>query len=118
DPQRGNQRYPASGLTGPNVNLRPETGDARTLGFVYSGRPSNGLEAAVTLWQIDYTDHIGVPGFQNVVKFPGVYPPDFISRAAPTQQDIQNGFPGKITLVKSEFVNFGKINAAGVDFEI
>jgi iron complex outermembrane recepter protein len=117
DPLRGNAPVNSVVQTfGPNPNLRPETGYSRQLGVVYSSKALPGLSASLTLWDIHIANYIGTPTAQNLIDFPQLFP-GAVVRAAPSPQDIQNGFPGPITAINDVFFNFGKIKVSGIDFD-
>lgn len=118
DPFRGNE--PVNNVVqtfGPNPNLRPQTGDSRQLGFVYSSKLIPGLEVSLTHWDIHITDYIGTPNPQDLIDFPNLFP-GAVTRAPPSPEDIQKGYPGQITVIQDVYYNFGKIHVAGFDFDL
>jgi iron complex outermembrane receptor protein len=118
DPFRGNA--PVNNVEqdfGPNPNLKPETGNSRQVGFVYSSKAVPGLRVSLTRWDINISNNIGTPSAQDLIDYPGLFP-GAVTRAAPSQQDIQNGFLGPITAIHDVFYNFGDVKVSGVDADI
>ncbi len=98
DPFRGNEveGYNVTAVTGPNYNLKPETGASSSLRIEYSN------------------DAIGFPQLQVLVDFPNLFP-GAVARAPATPQDIQMGFLGVITQLNDTYYNFGDIHVDGFD---
>jgi iron complex outermembrane receptor protein len=118
DPFRGNASIPPLPTTsGPNPNLKPETGTSRTLGIVYSSTAIRGLEMALTYFGIGISNFIGSPGTQTILKNPNLYP-GAVTRAPASPQDVQQGFLGPITLLRLSYYNFGDLDVSGVDFDL
>jgi iron complex outermembrane receptor protein len=99
---------------GPNFNLKPETGDALTLGLQYSSQALPGLQASLTWYDLKITNYIGQESDQSIVANPNLFPGAVI-RAPATPQDQQQGFLGVITQFNSLFYNFGDLRVAGFD---
>jgi iron complex outermembrane receptor protein len=110
DPLRGNQVEVVRGTFGGNLELQPETGLSRTLGFTYASEAIRDLEVGVTWWSIDETNSIQAAGFQEIVSNSNDFP------GAVIRGPSQGGLPGLITSVAAGFVNFGAIRAAGFDY--
>jgi iron complex outermembrane receptor protein len=118
DPFRGNQAVNnVEQDFGPNPNLKPETGASRQLGFVYSSGSIEGLKASLTRWDISITNYIGTPNPQDLISFPNLFP-GAVTRAAPSAQDVQNGYLGPITAIHDVFYNFGDVRVSGVDVDV
>jgi iron complex outermembrane receptor protein len=117
DPSRGNMAIVVPVETGPNRDLRPETGQSRSFGIVYSSKTLPGFEASLNYWAIDITNYIGTPTPQEVIDNPGLYPGGVV-RGPPSQQDMQNGYPGPITRINDLYYNFGNLNVAGFDWDL
>jgi iron complex outermembrane receptor protein len=106
DPLTG-QPVIASVTFGGNPKLRPETGQSRTLGFVYSDRVS-GLEVSVTNWKIDEIDSIqAFNSPQTLVDNASLFPGAVVRNSA-----------GVITQVNSLFENFGRLDVEGMDYKV
>jgi iron complex outermembrane receptor protein len=119
DPFRGNQliSYPVNVVSGPNPNLKPETGDALTLGLQYSSQVLPGLHTSLTWYDLKISNYIGTESNPVIVDNPNLFP-GAVVRAPPTPQDLQQGFLGVITQFNSLFYNFGDLRVAGFDADV
>ena len=119
DPFRGNQLidYPVNTVSGPNFALKPETGDAWTLGLEYSSRALSGLHASFTWFDLKIANFIGTESSQALIDFPGLFP-GAIVRAPPTAADQSLGYLGLITQLNNIYYNFGDLHVAGFDADI
>lgn len=117
DPYRGNTSYLMPYTSGPNPALQPETGRSRSLGAVYSTGSSEGLEASLTYWSIDYNEYIGQVNVNDLIAYPQDYPAQFVTRAAPTAADLAKGWLGAVTSIYGTSVNYGSITVAGFDLD-
>jgi iron complex outermembrane receptor protein len=119
DPFRGNQlvTYPVAQVFGSNPNLKPETGDAFTLGLEYASQLLTGLHASLTWYDLMIHNFIGTQSPESLLTYPGLFP-GAVTRAPPTPQDQQLGYLGLITQLKDDDYNFGDIRVAGVDANI
>jgi iron complex outermembrane recepter protein len=119
DPFRGNQltSNPVTLTTGPNPNLKPETGDAFTLGLQYVSQALPGLHATLTWYDLKITDYIGIEATQTLVSYPSLFP-GAVVRAPPTPQDQQLGYLGAITQINYLDYNFGDLRVAGFDSDV
>jgi len=116
DPKRGGTSYSIDQwLDGPNPNLKPETGNSKSVGVVYSSKLLDGFESSLTWWSVDYANYIGYPSYLDVINFPNDFPAGLVVRAAPTADDLAKGWLGQITEVRNVPVNYGSIRVAGVD---
>jgi iron complex outermembrane receptor protein len=119
DPFRGNQviSYPLRVVAGPNFNLKPETGDAFTLGLQYSSQALPGLQTSLTWYDLKISNYIGIEQSETIVANPDLFP-GAVVRAPPTAQDQQQGFLGVITQFNNLFYNFGDLRVSGFDADI
>jgi iron complex outermembrane receptor protein len=118
DPYRGNQLVPPITLeSGPNPNLKPETGTSHTLGITYSSLALPGFSASLTNFTVDISQYIGQPSLEALVDNPKLYPGAVI-RGPTTPQDQQLGYLGQILQVNELFFNFGDLHVAGVDADL
>src|SRR5258708_38187396 len=76
DPLRGGQTELVNVVNGGNPNLRPETGQSRSFGLVYTSLAIPNLRVSVTHWAIDETNSIQALYQQAIIDnqnlFPGV----------------------------------------------
>jgi iron complex outermembrane receptor protein len=119
DPFRGNQveLYPINLLSGPNFKLKPQTGDAFTLGLEYSSQALQGLHGSFTWYDLKITNYIGAESFQSLLAYPNLFP-GAVVRAPPTSLDQQLGYLGEITQLNYLFYNFGDLRVAGFDADV
>jgi iron complex outermembrane receptor protein len=119
DPFRGNQliSYPLTEVGGPNYNLKPETGDALTLGLQYSSQALPGLHTSLTWYDLKISNYISTESTQAILANPNLFPGAVI-RAPATPQDQQQGFLGVITQFNSLYYNFGDLRVAGFDADV
>jgi iron complex outermembrane receptor protein len=119
DPFRGNQliTYPVEFVSGPNFNLKPQTGDSFTLGLQYSSQALPGLHTSLTWYDLRISNYIGTEAISTLLMYPNLFPGAVI-RAPPTVQDQQQGFLGVITQLNDTYYNFGDIRVSGFDADI
>jgi iron complex outermembrane receptor protein len=111
DPFRGGQSVTAPVVAGANPNLKPETGNSRTLGITYKSRT---LRASLTNFAVNISNYIASPSFQTLIDNPTLYP-GAVLRGPVTPQDQQQGYLGAITQLNDLYYNFGDIHVAGFD---
>jgi iron complex outermembrane receptor protein len=117
DPFRGGQPVDSQITVATNPRLKPETGDSRTLGVVYSSQALMGLTASLTYYYTKIEKYIWAPAFQVLIDNPEDFP-GAITRAPPSPQDVANGWLGPITNISSSYYNFGNIDVGGVDADL
>jgi iron complex outermembrane receptor protein len=117
DPLRGGQTVNPLVENGSNANLKPETGNSRTVGLLYAPQTQHGLRASLTYFDIKISDYIGQPSVPTIVNNQSFYP-GLIVRAPPTAEDLQLGYPGIITQINQIYVNFGDLDVAGLDADL
>jgi outer membrane receptor protein involved in Fe transport len=112
-------RFP--GEVSGNPDLDPETADTVTVGVVVQPSFLRGLVFTVDYWNIDIADAIAAPSAQDIVDncydsptFPGnPYCPLF-------DRNPDSGSPqwGGFTFLRTQPLNFGAVQAEGVDFSV
>jgi iron complex outermembrane receptor protein len=107
DPRNGDIPVVVSNLLGGNAHLRPETGHSMTAGLSYSPQPVPGLALSATLWEITEHNSIQSIDAQTIINNEDAFPGRVVRNPA-----------GVITEVDSTRVNFGTINARGVDYQV
>ena len=118
DPFRGNEQVqPLIFVSGPNFNLKPETGNSSTLGLKYSSEEQHGLRASLTWYDLKISNYIGTQNAQALLDNPSLFPGAVI-RAPATPQDQQQGFLGVVTQINDTFYNFGDVRVAGFDADV
>jgi iron complex outermembrane receptor protein len=119
DPSRGNTLVsdPVTLVSGPNFNLKPETGDSFTLGLEYSSQALPGLHTSLTWYDVKISNYISVESEADLLAFPNLFPGAVI-RAPASPADQQQGFLGKITQLNELFYNFGDLRVGGFDADV
>jgi iron complex outermembrane receptor protein len=119
DPFRGNQliSYPLTYASGPNPNLKPETGKSLTFGLEYSSEALPGLHTLLTWYDLRISNYIGMEAPGTILTYPNLFP-GAVVRAPPSAQDQAQGFLGPITQFNSTYFNFGDLRVAGVDADV
>jgi iron complex outermembrane receptor protein len=119
DPFRGGQPVPSTAefTLGANPNLKPETGDSRTLGIVYRTSATYGFQGSLTYFAVNIANYIAEPNPQTIIDNPGLYPGGVI-RGPATPQDQSLGYLGPITQILYSNYNFGDLRVAGFDADL
>lgn len=111
DPRRNGEGTTPNVTTGGNPALAPETGNSYSVGAIWDSQAIDGLHAAVTRWVINIKNSATFLDPQtlidNEVLFPGRV----------EREPDQNGLPGVIEFVDDTYINFGRLSAAGIDFD-
>jgi outer membrane receptor protein involved in Fe transport len=109
-----------SGVTSGNEELEEETADSYTIGFVFQPQFLDGLTVSVDYWDIEIESAIEAVDDQDIVdncydsaNFPNQYCELFERNDNPASPQ----FLGFNFLRQTE-VNFGKLEATGVDFNV
>jgi iron complex outermembrane receptor protein len=113
DPLRGNAPEGVTALSGGNARLRPETGQSRTIGIVYTSEAIPDLKLAATWWSISEQDDIQNIGAQVIVDNAALFPGAVVRAAT-----CPSGPPCPITEVNAGFQNFGATRVAGFDYQV
>jgi iron complex outermembrane recepter protein len=111
DPLAGGQNEAADIVSGGNVHLRPEIGQSRAFGIVYSNKDNPNLQLSVRQWSIGEKDSIQQLGAQTIVDNEALFPSNVVRASNCT-----GGPPCPITEVNNTYVNFGQISVAGIDY--
>lgn len=107
------------GITGGNPELKEETADTTTLGFVYSSSVLEGFSASIDYWEIKIEDAISSVSSDDIVN--GCYIGeslnanfcDLFERNSNSDSPQHGGF----TFLRSTEVNFARIETSGYDFQ-
>lgn len=117
DPLRGGQIESAAVIFGGNPHIKPQTGTSRTVGVVWSSKAVPNLEISLTNFRVLENDRIVQPMPFAIVQDPSAFPASLITRAAPTPQDMAQGFAGQIQSVNASYLNFGALLVEGYDLD-
>lgn len=106
DTQRGNAPVVGTFVltTGGQPHLKPETSVSRNAGIVVDLPWVKGLSASVDLWDLDYTDKVGTPSYQDLITFF----PERITRDP----------SGAITGFDNSTINQASVKTKGVDYRL
>ena len=115
DPLRGGESEIAAIEVGGDPNIRPQTGNSRTVGVVWSSKVIPDLQISLTNFRVTQDDRIVQP---NIFFGFDTMPSTRIIRAAPTPDDIAKGYAGKVLLVDMRYVNYGALLVEGNDLDI
>jgi iron complex outermembrane receptor protein len=107
-----NQPIAPTVTTGGNPNLKPELGESSSIGFTYGSREIPGLALGVSQWHIKVSNSIQTLPVQTIIDYEGLFP-GAVTRAS----SCTDGPPCPITAVEAGAVNFGDIDAAGIDYD-
>lgn len=114
DPLRGDLLETVGLTTGGNPSLRPERGLARSFGFLYSGTGVlEGLRVSVTHWHLAETSAIQKFPAQVIVDNAALFP-GAVTRA----QSCAGAQPCPIVAVNATYQNFGRLDLAGLDYQV
>ena len=108
DPSR-NETYTAQINTVGNPNLKPETGESTTVGFVYSNRSLSNLNLSATAWALSLDKFVQIINFGTVLANENLFPEGVIREAG------SGGQPGRVISIAQAFYNFGKLDLRGAD---
>lgn len=110
DPWNENEVYTTFNLTGGNPDLEPEEADTTVIGFVYQPTFAPGFQVSVDRYTVDLQSAIGTFSEQEIVLqcFETGALCDRVQRSPET---------GRITRIKTLFVNIDSAKVSGYDFE-
>lgn len=95
--------------TGGQPHLKPERSISRNAGIVLDVPGVKGLSASVDFWDLNYTDKVGSPGYQDLI----IYFPERVTRGPST-----GGLPGPITAFDNSTINQASVKTKGVDYRL
>jgi iron complex outermembrane receptor protein len=112
DPKRGNEPVIGGAVVfGPNPSLAPETGKASTFGIAWEPGMVPHLRLGATFWSVKINNLVTLLYPQTALDYEELF------SSSVTRQPSVGGVPGKVTQVDLQYVNFGSIQATGIDFE-
>ncbi|MEJ0037795.1 MAG: TonB-dependent receptor [Gammaproteobacteria bacterium] len=112
DPLHGRQSTSVSALFGGNPALLPETGDSYSLGFAWRSVDSR-FRSELSWWHTAIQNRVQqFPTAQQLVDNENLFPGRVLRAAG------LGGQPGAITLVDYRAINFGELDASGVDVDV
>ena len=114
DPLRGNERYAVSFIGRPNPNLRPETSTNKFYGFVFEPPFVPGLSLSANYYQTEQRDAVITISTTTALNNPALFPNQVVRNPA-SPADLALGYPGQVTTLYSQLVNFGLIRNESLD---
>jgi iron complex outermembrane recepter protein len=118
DPQRGFQMSTFTTHEYAALDLRPETSENFSAGLMFE--PSGllqGLVASIDYYRIDYRDKFAYLFPEQALQYADAFG-RYVTREAPTAQDIARGWAGAITSIDLGFVNLASAKVSGLDFDV
>ena len=97
--------WPTAGVSGGNKALKPEKSSSFTTGIVFA--PSSSYSAAIDYYSIERTNEVSQLDPSFLLSNPNLYP-GFVVRGA----------DGRVTLIKTPYVNIAKTKTTGVDVDL
>ena len=105
-----------------NPDLKPDEGETRLIGIAWEPLFAHGLALSVDYWSINHDSRIiesNIGAFSDaLLEQLDPFNNPFIIRAPPTVEDINLGIPGIIIGQSDTYINGGKLETAGVDFDL
>lgn len=114
DPLRGNTLSSFTMTRQTNPNLRPETSTNRFYGAVWEPAFATGLTLQANYYDTVQRDAIQVLSLQAQIINANIFPGTVV-RNAPSATDLANGWPGSLSRVFSQAVNFGTVRNESMD---
>lgn len=117
DPFRGGEVYAGALQFGGNRNIKPQTGNSRSFGLVWSSQAIESLQVSVTDFRITEENRITTPSQAELLAHPEVFTGRVV-RAAPTAEDVAKGYLGRVISIDASSLNYGQLVVEGVDLDI
>src|SRR5688572_12264347 len=97
-----------------NPDLKPEKSDSWTAGFVWE--PTRNSSVALDYYYIKWKDIVSSRDFQFILDNEAAYA-RYVTRGAPSAEDIARGAPGPVILVAVPYENLSKLETDGIDLD-
>ncbi|MEM8981420.1 MAG: TonB-dependent receptor [Pseudomonadota bacterium] len=109
-----------NGRSGGNPELREETADTITIGFVIEPLAWNGFSLSADYWNIEIEDAIGFVAPEDIVDgcYIGASLNQNFCQFSSRNTDVNSIFFGGLNSIESTNVNFAQLEAAGIDVDI
>ncbi|MEP5569831.1 MAG: TonB-dependent receptor [Halioglobus sp.] len=105
-----------------NPNLQPDEGETQLLGIAWEPTFADGLTVQLDLWQIEHEDRVldtsTYPLEDFLLEQLDPFTNPFTERAPQSAEDIELGIPGPIQSLRDTWVNGGRVDTNGVDFDL
>lgn len=117
DPLRGGELADFVTHENSDLSLRPETSDNFSGGLVWEPAGARGLSVTLDYYRIRYQDKFSYLLPEYALRYESEFD-RYITRAAPSAEDIARGWAGQITSMSLGYVNLAITTVAGVDFGV
>jgi len=117
DPARNNQLANITVVVGGNDELKPSNASSLTAGVAFAPDSQLNWNVSVDYWRVKMDDRVTALPPPVLLANEAIFS-DRVTRAAPTEADIQAGLPGTLLAVDSSRINAGRVEASGVDIVI
>ncbi|WP_129778286.1 TonB-dependent receptor [Peristeroidobacter soli] len=118
DPLRGNQMSSFTTYEYAALELRPETSENFSAGLLFEPAGMlHGLSASVDYYRIDYQDKFAYLFPEQALQYGDAFG-RYVTRAAPSAQDIAQGWAGPISAISLGYVNLAGAKVSGLDFDV
>lgn len=97
-----------------NPELKPEKSDSWTAGFVWE--PVRAASIGVDYYFIKQKDLVSSRDFQFILDNEALYA-RYVTRGAPSSDDVQRGAPGPLVIVAVPFENLSSVETKGIDVD-
>jgi iron complex outermembrane recepter protein len=116
DPLRGGEVSNVTLMVGGNRDLEAVTARSFTAGFVFNPSDMPGLRIGGGYWRVAMDNRIMVPNYQELLR-PGSPFESRVVRDAPTSQDLEAGWPGRLRSINLIRMNYGDLTTSGIDMD-
>lgn len=116
DQRRGGAVTNLRFVIGGNPELDVVTARSFTTGFVFTPLNLPGMRLGGSYWRVVMDNRITSPSIDLLNREDEF--PDRVIRLAPTEQDIQAGWPGALQALDISKMNYGGVETSGVDLEM
>ena len=109
DPLHGGQSTGFIQILGGNPQLKPETGQSKSIDVVWSPEAAQGLQISLSYWNIEQNNRTTQSiSPQTFVDYPDLFP----------GRVLRDPKTGQIVSIDQSFVNFGSVVVSGVDYKL
>lgn len=116
DRRRGGAVASLRFIVGGNPELDVVTARSFTTGFVFTPHDLPGMRLGGSYWRVVMDNRVTAASIDLLNREDEF--PDRVIRLAPTEQDIQAGWPGALQALDISRMNYGGLETSGVDLEM
>jgi len=115
DPQYRGEFTVVTFISGGNPDLKPFTSRSFTASALWNPVDLP-WQAMATYWNTEIENRISIATIFDLLNHESVFP-DRVIRAAPSEEDLAAGQPGRLLLLDGTRINGGLIRTSGIDFQ-